>query len=209
MKALLLRATVVVLVGIAVVVVMADRAGERDRNRPRDIAARGELALTGATYEDRRWGFTVAVPDEWQRATTSLTPSLVDPREILAVATFPLAAGDGLCDSLKRISPAEAFVTVQERGRGAYGRADFPARPARFEPDPELPGTSEWPDCGGDRPPIPMLDYWFGFSDAGRAFHVFVGVGNDAPPDVRRQAFRILDSLRFDPAVKPGWDSSG
>jgi hypothetical protein len=51
-------------------------------------------------------------------------------------------------------------VTVQERGRGAYGRADFSARPARFEPDPELPGTSEWPHCGGDRPPIAMRDYW-------------------------------------------------
>jgi hypothetical protein len=54
-----------------------------------------------------------------------------------------------------------------------------------------------------------MLDYWFGFSDAGRAFHVFVGIGKDAPPDVRRDAFRVLDSLRFDPAVKPGWRSSG
>src|SRR4051812_35077684 len=119
MKALLLRATVVALVGIAVVVVVADRVGERDRNRPRDIAARGELALTGATYQDRRWGFTVAVPDGWHRATTSLTPSLVDPSEILAVATFPLAAAIGC-----------AIRSNAFRGRGVRDGAG--ARPRRL-----------------------------------------------------------------------------
>jgi hypothetical protein len=211
-KALVIRATVVVFVTIAGFgLVVSDRGGERAGSSTRDLAARGELASAGATYQDRRWGYTVAVPDGWHRVTTSLTPNLVDPREILAVATFPSARGDGLCDALERVPPAAAFVTVQERGRGAYGREGFPTRPAHFEPDPQLPGTSAWPYCAGgdDRPPIPMLDYWFGFSDAGRAFHVFVGIGKDAPPDVRRDAFRVLDSLRFDPAVKPGWRSSG
>jgi hypothetical protein len=47
------------------------------------------------------------------------------------------------------------------------------------------------------------------FGDAGRVFHVFVGVGKDAPEEVRREAFEILDTLRFDPGVKPDWQSAG
>jgi hypothetical protein len=54
-----------------------------------------------------------------------------------------------------------------------------------------------------------MLDYWFGFGDAGRAFHVLVAIGRNARPELRRDAFRILDSLRFDPSVKPDWRASG
>ena len=53
------------------------------------------------------------------------------------------------------------------------------------------------------------VEYWFGFGDAGRAFHVFVGVGKDAPAELRREAFAILDTLRFDPEVKPDWRSAG
>lgn len=175
----------------------------------RDIAASGEQFRV-AGYRDQRRGYTVAVPADWHRANASLTPGLVDPREILSVATFPLR-GDEFCESLERVPPAEAFVTIQERGRGAYGQEGFPSRPRSFGPDPGLPGSSTWPYCaGGDgKPPIPMLDYWFGFSDAGRAFHVFVGVGKAAPPQITREAFGILNSLRFDPTVQPDWQSAG
>jgi hypothetical protein len=31
-----------------------------------------------------------------------------------------------------------------------------------------------------------MLDYWFGFHDARRSFHVFAGVGREAPAEIRR-----------------------
>lgn len=136
--------------------------------------------------------------------------------EILSLATFPLRDGDELCgdrgeEALARVHPAGALVTVQERGRGAYGDADFPPRPARFGPDPDLSGRSTWPYCAvrPGAPPLPMLDYWFGFGDAGRAFHVLVAVGRSAPAELSRDAFRILDSLRFDPTVKPDWLSSG
>jgi hypothetical protein len=54
-----------------------------------------------------------------------------------------------------------------------------------------------------------MHDYYFGFGDAGRAFHVLVAIGRSAPLDVRRQAFRVLDTLQVDPQVKPRWRSSG
>jgi hypothetical protein len=154
-------------------------------------------------------------PSSWHRAGGSLTPGIIDPVEVLSLATFPLREGDQLCgdrgEALARVHPAGALVTIQERGQGAHGGPDFPPRPARFRPDPQLPGRSTWPYCvvrpGG--PPLPILDYWFGFGDAGRAFHVLVAVGRSAPAEVRRDAFRILDNLRFDPNVKPDWQDSG
>lgn len=184
---------------------------------------RGQPALSASaqgpdwtTYEDRRWGYSVMFPSSWHRAGRSLTPSITDPVEILSLATFPLREGDELCGArgegaLARVPPAGALVTIQERGRGAYGGPDFPPRPAHFRSDSELAGRSTWPYCAvrtGD-PPLPMLDYWFGFGDAGRAFHVLVAVGKSAPAEVRRDAFRILDSLRFDASAKPDWRSSG
>jgi hypothetical protein len=160
-------------------------------------------------HEDERRGYSVRVPDSWSVAQRSLTPSYTDPLEILAAATFPLRDGDELCGSaLPRVAPAGALVTVQERGAGALGGTDFPPRPDSFRADPSLPGSSTWPYCAG-KEPIPMQDYWFGFSDAGRAFHVLVAVGPSAPPELRRDAFRMLDTLRFDAGVKPDWRASG
>ena len=162
-------------------------------------------------HVDQGRGFRVAFPPGWELADQSLSPSVTDPVEILLVASFPVDESRGLCRSLEGIPPDQALVTLQERGRGAYGDQSFPPRPASFEPDPALPGGSTWPYCGsGDhKPPIPMLDYWFGFGDAGRAFHVFVGVGTSAPAELRREAFEILNTLRFDPEVKPDWQSAG
>jgi hypothetical protein len=162
-------------------------------------------------HPDERRGFRVALPPGWNLAEQSLSPEMGDPVEILLAASFPVEESRGLCRSLTAIPPDQALVTLQERGSGAYGGPTFPPRPATFEPDPALPGTSTWPYCvnGDDEPPIPMDDYWFGFGDAGRAFHVFVGVGKDAPAELRREAFAILDTLRFDPEVKPDWRSAG
>lgn len=173
------------------------------------------------TYHSVRWGYDVSLPAGWHRATHSLTPNITDPVEILAVATFPFHPGQELCTTtgaLARVRPAGALVTIQERGIGAYGGPDFPSRPVRFRPDPRLPGRSEWPYCAAAQPnqrryrpvrPVPMRDYYFGFGDAGRAFHVLVAIGRKAPGSVRRNAFLVLDSLRFDPRVKPGWKTSG
>jgi len=101
-----------------------------------------------------------------------------------------------------------AFVTIQERAGGDH---DFRRRPARFAADPALPGTSTWPymTCVPGKPPIPMLDYWFGFHDARRGFHVFVGLGKDPPAEVRGAAFALLDTLRRDPSVQPDWAPAG
>jgi hypothetical protein len=151
-------------------------------------------------HRNEHWRYTVSLPPGWHLAKQSLSPGLVEPREILFAASFRLGRRHELCRALAEIPPDRALVTLQERTRAARGDPTFPPRPASFEPDPRLPGTSEWPYClhGYKEPPIPLLDYWFGFRDAGRAFHAFVGVGRKAPEDLRREAFGILDSLRLD-----------
>jgi hypothetical protein len=152
-------------------------------------------------HVDRRHGYTVAIPPGWNLVERSLSPSLVEPREILTIATFAIRRNHDLCRALAQVPPDRALVTLQERSRVGRGDPAFPPRPPSFEPDPRLPGKSALPYClrGYEGPPIPMRDYWFGFRDSGRAFHVFVGIGKEAPDEVRREAFEVLDSLRLDP----------
>jgi hypothetical protein len=155
-------------------------------------------------------GLAVELPDGWQRAGATLTPRLTDPVEVLAVGTFPLREGGDNCShmaerALTEIGARDAFVTLLERG---YDRGstwpDFPRRPERF--GPRLGGPSEASACvPGSR----FTDHWFGFTDAGRHFHVLVAFGPDAPPAVRDQAWAVLDSLRIDPSIQPDWRASG
>jgi hypothetical protein len=159
--------------------------------------------------EVRQHGLTAELPQGWHSAAESLTPHLVDPREELAVATFPLRYRQTECahvpgSALDDLGPGDAFVTLQERGLGAADGPDFPARPVHF--GPALGGPSEASACV---PGARFADHWFGFTDGGRAFHVMVAFGPQASDEVRRQAWAILDSLAVDPGVVPDWKSSG
>lgn len=155
-------------------------------------------------------GLRVELPAGWQAAPSSLTPELTDPREVLAVGTFPLRYRAGECahvagSALADLGPADALVTLQERGLDPESSwLGFPSRPAHF--GPELGGPSEASACV---PGARFSDHWFGFTDAGRHFHVDVAFGPQAPDAVRRQAWAILDSLSVDPSVRPDWRSSG
>jgi hypothetical protein len=160
------------------------------------------------TVTDTEHGLTFELPPGWQRASVNLTPHLEDPREVLAVGTFPLRYRATQCahvagSALEDLGPEDAFITLQERGldpRSSW--AGFPDRPAHF--GPSLGGTSE---AGACVPTGRFSDHWFTFSDAGRHFHVLVAFGPKAPADVRVQAWGLLDSLRVDPAVRPDWKS--
>jgi hypothetical protein len=171
----------------------------------------GEPAPRAAPpVEVSQHGLTVALPPGWQAAPESLTPNLADPREELAVATFPLRYRPSECahvpgSALEDLGPGDAFVTLEERGVDPGSTwADFPARPSHF--GPELGGPSEASACA---PGAHFTDHWFTFSDAGRHFHVMVAFGPRASEAVQRQAWAILDGLRVDPGVVPDWRSSG
>jgi hypothetical protein len=172
--------------------------------------ARQAAPPTAPPVTVREHGLTAELPQGWQAASETLTPHLVDPREELAVATFPLRYRQTGCahvpgSALDDLGPGDAFLTLQERGLGVPDAASaFPARPARF--GPELGGASAASRCV---PSARFEDHWFGFSDGGRHFHVMVAFGPQASAEVQRQAWAILDSLRVDPGVAPDWNSSG
>jgi hypothetical protein len=158
-------------------------------------------------------GLAVELPPGWQAASQNLTPDLGDPREVLAVGTYPLRYRDEAqscahipISALADLGPRDAFVELQERGLDAGSAwTDFPARPARF--GPQLGGRSEAADCF--RHDAGFTDHWFGFTDRGRHFHVRVAFGPQTSAAVRRQAWAVLDGLRVDGAQLPDWRSAG
>jgi hypothetical protein len=155
-------------------------------------------------------GLTVDLARGWQATPASLTPHLDDPREVLSVATFPLRYRPTDCahvagSALEDLGPADAFITLQERGTDAGSSwADFPPRPGHF--GPHLGGASEASACV---PSARFVDHWFGFTDGGRHFHVEVAFGPEASAATRNQAWAVLDSLHVDPSVLPDWPSAG
>lgn len=103
------------------------------------------------TYRSAEWGYTVNVPDGWQRAVQSLTPGLTDPREILSLGTFPVRYRPSECgqfptSALEDMAASDVFLTIQERGLDPDSAwRDFPPRPSRFRFEPGQ--GSEAPDC--------------------------------------------------------------
>jgi hypothetical protein len=183
-------------------------ASESRTDRPAQASARWTVEL------DRDHGFSLQLPSGWIRTSGKITPQITDPLEILTVATLPIAGADprGVCEpgsqpALPAFTAQDALVTLQESGRGALriNRLSHPPRPDRFRPE-HFPDGSTFTNCFvGD---VAVEDHWFGFADAGRAFHVLVIIGRAAPKQVRDEAWSILDRLRFDPHVRPDWEAS-
>jgi hypothetical protein len=171
------------------------------------------LALAGCGTTHHSYGahgLTVTLPPGWRAARASLTPALRDPREVLAVATFPLRYRQTACahvagSALEDLGPDDAFITLQERGLDPSSSwADFPERPAHF--GPRLGGPSEASACV---PSAHFSDHWFGFTAGGRHFHADVAFGPRASAATRARAWAVLDSLRVDAGTRPTWPSSG
>jgi hypothetical protein len=146
----------------------------------------------------------VSYPPRWKRSTDPLMPSLADPRELVALSTFPARAGGDNCahmpeNAVEDMGPEDALVVIEER-RGDLdtggGPADYPARPEHFGPSNGYP--SEAVDCLDRRKEF--FDRFIPFSDSGRRFYAYVAFGADTPPAVRTQAWAILDRLEFEPA---------
>jgi hypothetical protein len=134
-------------------------------------------------------------PAGWHVVGHSLTPHLLNPRQLLTVGTGRLPAG-GRCAqfpsaALAAMRPADVLVAVQER----FGESTaFPPRPARFA---LAPTRSEAEECVGAH--AVFVSHWSEFRDGGRGFHVLVAVGRAAPDAKVREALGVLDSLRVTP----------
>lgn len=169
------------------------------------------------TFHDPRNGLSVRFPSSWHRARVSLTPDLVDPRELLSLGSFPLSARPrGRCaqfpaPAMLRAGPRDVFLTIQERSGPASG--DYPARRRPFALG--RAGESEAEACGASA--RAWHSYWIAFRDAGRPFYALVLIGVRAPATRVRELRAVLDSLRFDRSTRfeagpgvsgrlpPGW----
>src|ERR671922_1738166 len=78
----------------ALAVLLLGCGSESRTERPAQASARWTVEI------DRDHGFSVELPSGWTRAYGKLTPQITEPREILAVATLPLAGADphGVCE---------------------------------------------------------------------------------------------------------------
>ena len=146
------------------------------------------------TFEDQRRGFSVSLPDGWHRARRNLTPQLVEPREMLSVATYPLRYRRGArcriagcpTPALNGFRATDILVSIQER---------VGARPAAEEVSIGLRKQEVGP--GGCTRGLVRWYAFESFAAAGRSLYTFVVVGERASASVRRELGRILDSLRF------------
>jgi hypothetical protein len=196
------------LVAVLLVTVSPGCGNDRAGSQAAGMAPAPVEAASGI-YENARWGYSVRIPPGWHWAERPLT-ALTDPVETLMVATYRPRSGSDRCGPLAfgGFEANQALVTVLERGLdpGSDWR-DFPARPAHFAY--QAGQSSEFTECLRTTEGIRLKDHWFRFTDAGRHFHVLVAIGADAPSSAEAEAYGLLDSLQFDPSVKPDWRSSG
>ena len=165
----------------------------------------GAAQTSGQTVTGR--GVAVDIPPGWQPASESMTPELLDPRELISVATFKLRYRRTECEAFaggaqRGVGARGVFVTLQERAPYSRepSRRPFPARPLHFGSRTGGRGY----DCSRAR----ARSQWITFSDGGRNFYAMVVSGRAASRERRREAYRILDSLRVDPSVRPDWGGS-
>jgi hypothetical protein len=193
--------TLVAIGGVALVLAACGSGADPAPPAPRTAAAEA--------YDYPREGYSVDIPAGWHRAERRVT-SLIDPVERLVAGTYPPNRASYGCGPVAfgSFEADEALVIVLERGRAPASHWEgFPPRPDRFAYEPNM--TSEFAECLRTTHKIPLKDHWFNFTDAGRHFHVLVAIGADAPSGTEREAYGMLDSLRFDPSVKPDWQSAG
>lgn len=151
-------------------------------------------------YRSPGRGFSVEFPPSWRRAPFALFPPIINPRSILAVSTFPIprGAGRGECGIVpsevsERVGAAGAAVLLTELyGPSAKLLRRTQPRPAAFElrRSERMPGSSN--------------QWWATFRVRDRLLTVAVVLGPQAPPQLRRDALAVLDSLRFDPRPPAG-----
>lgn len=173
---------------------LATGCGETGTVAP-ELGSRSE----GSRITDVRHGYSVALPAGWFRAQRNLTPELLEPREILSVATYPLRyQRRARCripgcptPALNGFRATDILMSIQERVHARTTTEDVAIDLERRQTD--LGGTG---NCTRGR----VAWYAFeSFAEAGRSLYVLAVVGTRAPATARADLKRVLGSLRFSP----------
>lgn len=133
-------------------------------------------------------GLSVAYPSGWNAAEADLTAVFVNE---LAIGTYRLESTPrSSCPvrAFESLGKRDALIMIWEMGSG-----DLSARPDRFGDDLDWSSRVLCAEYAG-RGTVRVLH----FRENGRAIHVWLVVGRDAPAERRSEAYRILDSLKVD-----------
>jgi hypothetical protein len=145
-------------------------------------------------------GYSVALPAGWYRARRNLTPQLVDPREILSVATYPLRyKRRARCripgcptPALNGFRATDILMSIQERVHTRTMTKDVAI-------DLERRQAGLGADAGACTRGRVAWYAFEAFAEAGRSLYVLVVVGKRAPARAHVDLKRLLRSLRFSP----------
>ena len=164
--------------------------------------------------EDDDDSFTVRYPIEWFVPADPINDWVCSPYEILVLATYPLRpGGEAVTDfqlpsrAVEDLGSNDILIWLNENGsacgrtRDSAGPSGFPDRPTHFGPV-RVCGDFDLLCPSDGRNLVPGIrSWWIAFSDAGRSFYVFVGMGEEAyaNPERQQQAWDVLDSLQFLP----------
>jgi hypothetical protein len=164
------------------------------------VSARG-AGGDWVTYRDPQWLFEIEHPPSWEPGPLLVSHGDWRQWEMLALATYPLRAGEGRCSShlpvaaFEDLGPRDALLYVQEP---EYVEG-LPARRGPFDV-----AFSTSADHMNEISVFRCLDagtdfrYAFvPFSDGGRSFHAYLALGMDAPERTRRDLISAFDSLEI------------
>jgi hypothetical protein len=157
-----------------------------------------------AEFRDASVGLSGHHPEGWHRARA--VSEILDPREVLVLATYPLRGGNeaGECAPrrpLADLPPDGAFVwLIEYRPLRGDVWADFPRSRFKVKPDHFRLLRS---DLSRDISCHPGPGYTTTFQAADRPFQLFVAFGEQASDERLGEVEATLDSLRFETLTPP------
>ena len=175
-----------------VAAVLATGCGATGCSATGTVAPELRSGSEGSRITDVRHGYIVALPAGWFRARRNLTPQLLEPREILSVATYPLRyQRRARCripgcptPALNGFRATDILMSIQERMDARTTTGDVAIDLGRRQTG--LGGT-------GNCTPGRVAWYAFeSFAESGRSLYVLVVVGTRAPATARADLKRVL-----------------
>jgi hypothetical protein len=173
---------------------------------PFRLGTRSAGAVPGwSTYDDQADGLTMSFPSSWAMSAGNLTPTLINPRELVALGTYSLNTNTSstLCPqfpaaALDAMGSGDAFISILGGAPSSNSQTDpFPARPAGgFDASSGVNlSRTDFLQCLAH--PLNGSGRWIPFSQAGRDFYLLAVIGTDASATLRSDVYTILNSIQI------------